>query len=303
MSKTEQISPAPDSEVTTDGRTATSQPGSGQATSVAAPALEPHPYSNLFPRLDDDAYQEFAADVRASGVREPITLFEGKILDGLNRYRAAGDAGIECPTKEYVGDDPLGFVISMNLKRRHLDEGQRAMVASKIADLEKGRRPIGKFAHVPTQREAAKLLNVSPRSVKSARVVREHGTPELIEAAEAGRVSVAAAAGAAQLPEAEQREAAAKGKKGIAAAAKKVRLEKQARKMPKQTDLMLTNLHHLAGHCKDIPAERFLAALQNDARRKDALGSMRIVNDWAGTALSIKPDGPSPSEKSVWFGL
>ena len=126
---------------------------------------------------------------------------------------------------------------------------------------------------------------------------------ELIVAAEAGRVSVAAAAGAAQLPEAEQREAAAKGKKGIAAAAKKVRLEKQARKMPKQTDLMLTNLHHLAGHCKDIPAERFLAALQNDARRKDALGSMRIVNDWAGTALSIKPDGPSPSEKSVWFGL
>jgi hypothetical protein len=56
-------------------------------------------------------------DVRRNGVREPIWLFEGKILDGRNRYRAARVAGVPCPTRFYEGDDPLGFVISLNLAR------------------------------------------------------------------------------------------------------------------------------------------------------------------------------------------
>ena len=123
--------------------------------------MEPHPLSKIFPNLEGEAYAHFLEDIRRHGVREPITLFEGKILDGRNRYRAAIDAGVECPSKEYVGDDPLGFVISLNLKRRHLNESQRAMVASKIADLEKGQRQMGKFAHVPTQsrsREVAQRL-------------------------------------------------------------------------------------------------------------------------------------------------
>ena len=215
--------------------------------------MEPHPLSKIFPNLEGEAYAHFLEDIRRHGVREPITLFEGMILDGRNRYRAAIEAGVDCPTTEYGGDDPLGFVISLNLKRRHLNESQRAMVAGRLAKLPP-HRPPAKGANLPTSSiaEAAKLLNVSERSIKSAKVVREHGTPELIAAAEAGGVSVAAAAGAAQLPEAEQREAVAKGKEGVRAAAKKARSEKPARRQPKRTDVLLTELHHLARHCRDI---------------------------------------------------
>ena len=41
-----------------------------------------------------------------------------------------------------------------------------------------------------TQAAAAAALNVSKRSVQSARVVLDHGTPELIKAVEQGQLPV-----------------------------------------------------------------------------------------------------------------
>jgi hypothetical protein len=91
--------------------------------------------------------------------------------------------------------DPLAFVISKNLKRRHLNESQRAMVAARLATLEWGQRktesPIGDSV---TQKEASDLLNVGKRSVERARKVLEHGQPELIAAVERGEIAVSAAA-------------------------------------------------------------------------------------------------------------
>jgi len=70
-------------------------------------ALAFHPLSNLFPLIEGAAFQELVADVRQHGVRETVVLHEGKILDGRNRYRAAREAGVPCPTRTFDGDDPL----------------------------------------------------------------------------------------------------------------------------------------------------------------------------------------------------
>jgi hypothetical protein len=69
--------------------------------------------------------------IRAHGLREPITTYEGKILDGRNRDHACLSAGVT-PIYEPLPDgcSPLDFVISMNLKRRHLNPSQRAMIAA-----------------------------------------------------------------------------------------------------------------------------------------------------------------------------
>lgn len=176
------------------------------------------------------------ADVAEHGVREPIVVLGSAILDGRNRYMVARDLGLEYPVREFGeessdGEDPLAFVISHNLHRRHLTESQRGMVASKLANMGHGGRR-GQEANLPLERppvtntSAAELLNVSERTVKTARKVRDQGAPELSEAVERGEVSVSAAADVATLPKEEQSEIVAKGEKEILAAAKKIRANK-----------------------------------------------------------------------------
>ena len=112
--------------------------------------LEFHPLASIFPLMEGAPFEELVADIKeAHGVREKVWLYEGKILDGRNRFRASEVAGVDCPTQNYEGDNPLGFVISMNIKRRHLSPGQLAFVALEIeqryeAQLAKQRMLAGK---------------------------------------------------------------------------------------------------------------------------------------------------------------
>lgn len=173
---------------------------------------EYHPLANIFPLIDGPAYQELMADVMRHGVREPVWLYEGQILDGRNRYRAAQAMGVECPTREYDGEDPTGFVVSLNLHRRHLSESQRAMVAAKLANMKQGQRtdiePSANLQNV-SQSDAAELLSVSPRSVASAAKVQAEASPEVVQAVEQGAMSVSLAAKVVDLPEEDRAEIAA----------------------------------------------------------------------------------------------
>lgn len=192
-----------------------------------------HDFANVFPLLDGPEFDAMADDIRAHGLREPVVLFEGAILDGRNRYRACVAAGVDARFETYDGDDPLAYVISLNLKRRHLDESQRAMVAARIATLPHGanQHRSGNFAAPPTQEQAASILNVGERSVRHAREVLDEGIPELAVEVERGEVSVSSASEVARLPKPEQREIVAKGEKEIISTANRLRAErKSARK-------------------------------------------------------------------------
>ena len=170
--------------------------------------------------LNAEELKALATDIFENGQREPITLFEGKILDGRNRYIACLDAAVEPLFTEYKGRRPIDYVVSLNLKRRHLNESQRAMVAAKLADLRDGQRAdrVAGSIDLPT---AAKMLNVSESSIKRAKTVQRGAAPEIVRAVESGDVSVSAAAQFAKLPrdkQAEQIEQAASPANAIKAA-------------------------------------------------------------------------------------
>ena len=90
--------------------------------------MEFHDVAALFPMMNAEEFHGLVADIKANGLREDIWLYEGKILDGRNRYRACLEAGVAPRYRTYTGDAPTSFVLSLNLHRRHLTYDQRVGV-------------------------------------------------------------------------------------------------------------------------------------------------------------------------------
>lgn len=167
---------------------------------------ETHPAANIFPMLDEPDLVALAEDIRAHGLRNPVVVIGSKVLDGRNRLAACDRIGIEPVFRQYEGDDPVAFVLSHNLHRRHLNESQRAMVAARIATMRQGARTDIASIEARSQKAAADTLNVGRASVQRAREVIEKATPEVVQAVESGKLAVSAAAELAKLEPERQRE-------------------------------------------------------------------------------------------------
>jgi YesN/AraC family two-component response regulator len=160
--------------------------------------LQFHEIANIFPMMDHDRFMELVEDVRKNGLVDAIDTYEGKILDGRNRYKACLIANVKPRVYAYDGDDPLGYVLSKNLHRRHMDESQRAMVGANIANLEVGRNWDSNSANLQNKTsvsvsQAAEAVNVGVRSVASAKKVKADGDESLQKAVVNGDLAVSTA--------------------------------------------------------------------------------------------------------------
>lgn len=209
--------------------------GSGAGARVVTPrmkALEYHPLCLAFPAMPDDEFKALVADVkRAGAVRETGWLYQGKILEGRHRYKASRAAGLSMRFKEYRGGDAVAFVVSCNMRRRHLDESQRAMIAARLEGYRHGgaRKGQDSAALILTRNEAIKLAGASRRSVARAAIVRDQGAAELAQAVDAKVVPVSiAAVVASAMPKHQQAAVVQLGEQGIMKAAKEIRARKMA---------------------------------------------------------------------------
>lgn len=152
--------------------------------------MEFHDAANIFPMMTADEMAGLVDSIlQGYDSQFPILTYEEKILDGRNRYVACLKAGVEPIYEEWVGTDPVGFVVRANLTRRHLSETQRAIAAGKIETMRHGGDRQDANLHLAITREkAAEMLNVSPRTVATVKAV-ERDAPDLLPKMEAGEMT------------------------------------------------------------------------------------------------------------------
>ncbi|MBA2703470.1 MAG: ParB N-terminal domain-containing protein [Blastocatellia bacterium] len=139
----------------------------GEGEDAATPESEidipVHPVAALFPMLSGAELDDLAADIKANGLLNPVVLdVNGQLIDGRNRWVGCKRAGVEPRKTTLNGHDPVAFILSQNVARRHLTKGQQAMT---IALARKNRA--ARFSN----ESAALLYGVSEDRISRANVV------------------------------------------------------------------------------------------------------------------------------------
>ena len=174
--------------------------------------MEYHEIANIFPMMSIEEYQKLKTDILTNGFDEslPIIIYENKILDGRNRYKACNELGITPKFRQFNNDDPIGYVVRTNLHRRHLDKGQLAFVALDIEkeyakqakenqgarnDIEKPSnlfeiiQKSKEFEPIHSAKKASEEVGVNERYIFDAKNIQSKA-PELAEKIKAGSMTI-----------------------------------------------------------------------------------------------------------------
>lgn len=179
---------------------------------------------NIFPEAKKEDFERLKADIQANGFdkSQPITTYEGEILDGWNRLKACQELTIAPVFAKFNGSaaDAIAFVMRTN-KRRNLNSGQWATIAAEAEELiaaiaesvEKERRekiakstegnkraaaekqtgqkivPSESKAEDKTAQKAAELFNTNRTYVNNAVKMKE-AAPEVFEKVKAGTMTM-----------------------------------------------------------------------------------------------------------------
>lgn len=241
--------------------------------------LPHHPLCTLFPPMGDEAYKALLKSIKTNGYdpSDPITTYQGQILDGAHRQTACQKLKVTPTTKEFTGDDPYEFVVQKNLARRHLTPAQATAAAADLAlairEAEKADREAAKAAKAAEKAaEKGKAGNKKP-AVKKTRTPAKGSTAK--RAAKALGVSERGVAAAIALKESdpESFEAVKKGQMSVDAASKKASEKKSA--ADRKTDAFNAACANIAA----IVGEDFIERVKNKVKAKDLIQMSGLIPD------------------------
>lgn len=146
--------------------------------------LKQHPLSAAFPAMQADEFQALVDSIEVIGVQNPITIFEGMVLDGWHRYTAANQCGLKCQEIELGDIDPRDFVLAQNKARRNLTASQRAIAVTTVYEW----HSVGKLSNsalvrniTKTTKELAAIAGVGTRTIEQTKVAQKAGFTEAIK--------------------------------------------------------------------------------------------------------------------------
>ena len=203
------------------------------ATPKAWALLEHHELADLFEFGESVDFEGMVKSMQENGFddREPIILYEGKVISGRTRHRAAAKAEvIDPPFHEFCGTN-LQALIQKDLLRRHATPSQLALAAVRLKKwIEEGRFQTAEIGEPtkgkvkekesdddktpsllggmkPTQENVAKATGASLRSVQRSTVIEEKGVSALRRLLRIGAITDADGEKVARLPKLEQEKA------------------------------------------------------------------------------------------------
>jgi ParB-like chromosome segregation protein Spo0J len=170
--------------------------------------------------MTDDELKELADDIGEHGLHQPIVLTydESVLVDGRNRLRACEIAGVdftaEVLPEDYTDQQIIDYIVSANIRRRHLTPGQKAMLATELEPMyaEAARERVGGRPRLGEEKptansrgvsraeqraresaeQAAKAVGSSGRSVADAKALKKDA-PDLAEKVSTGDMTLNAA--------------------------------------------------------------------------------------------------------------
>jgi hypothetical protein len=133
-----------------------------------------HPAAEAFPLMTAAEFDELCASIKESGLQIAICVNpEGLLLDGRNRLLAAIKVGAWCPKMEIETEDEVGFIVAMNLKRRHLTYEQRVAIGEQLATMRHGGDRKSDQKTNLSLGWAATRVKVSATAMKNLRMLRK----------------------------------------------------------------------------------------------------------------------------------
>jgi hypothetical protein len=269
-------------------------------------SYEYHAVANIFPMMGEPEFSGLKADIAKNGLKLPIWLHEGKIVDGRNRYKACLEVGGNVERfQEWDGVGSLvEFAASLNLQRRNLSQSQKAIAAQACLPLlEAEAKARQKLAGESTHSNQYKNVQLVPELAQAA-VTRENPTMlpknNIKSAKEAGRImgvgkTLVVAAKAIAKASPEMAEAIKNGDITVSTAEKKLK-ESGVLGSKKNAQPSISKTKEKDKAMADVPyttAMQYarLAKSQLERIRKDDVGRVQALNfiiDFATKLLNNK---------------
>lgn len=98
-----------------------------------------HPFTELIPERADQGALE--ALIAQDGFSEPVVLYEGKIIEGRVRYRAAVALGVDPLSREWIpigGEEAIDWMVRKHVSSHELSEVDKIRLVAELLPTYKG---------------------------------------------------------------------------------------------------------------------------------------------------------------------
>lgn len=163
-------------------------------------------FETLIPPLSPDELQQLEENVLSEGIREPLIVWNGVLIDGHNRYRIAQKHGLPFRTSEMdfeSENDAIIWIIKNQFGRRNLSKYDRSVLALRLKPViaekaeenlhlseGKGCQKSDKVKPIDTKKELAKIAGVSHDTIHKVEVIEAKADEDLKNKIRSGNTSI-----------------------------------------------------------------------------------------------------------------